>query len=173
LQSLLLAEASAAQAHFAGLRSKLVFRGLGRDWPEAWDTWESRNASLCGPSPRNALHPFNAILNYAYMVAAAQIERALTAWGFDTAFGFLHVLKDYRASLVYDALELFRAPIDARIMSYTASRHFRRDDFELGENGVVRLAPQVARIVAGRAMATKRDLADLCEWLESVVQRGG
>lgn len=173
LQSLLLAEASAAQAHFTQLRGKLVFRGLGKDWPEAWDCWDSRNASLYGPSPRNALHPFNAILNYAYMVAAAQIERALTAWGFDTAIGYLHVLKDYRASLVYDALELLRAPIDARLLSYTASRHFRYNDYELTKSGVVRLSPHVARIVAGRALATKRDLNELCDWLESAVKRFG
>ncbi len=172
LPNLLLAEGVAAQAHFIGLRRKLVFRGLGKDWPEAWDSWDSRNASLCNPSPRHALHPFNAILNYAYMVAAAQIERALTAWGFDTAIGFLHLLKEYRASLVYDALELQRGPIDARILSFTANRTFRRKEFTLSNNGVVRLAPEIARIVAGRALATQRDLSELCEWLESAVRRG-
>jgi CRISPR-associated protein Cas1 len=137
LRSLLLIEAAAAQAHFAQLRKKLVFRGLGSDWPEAWDRWDSRNASLNGPSPRNALHPFNAILNYAYMVATAQIERALSVWGFDTALGFLHALNEYRASLAYDALELLRAAIDFRILSYTAKDIRKNNRYDFPVRGLI------------------------------------
>ena len=169
LQRLHMAEGVAALAHFNTFRTMLRFKGCGKDWPETWNDWTSRQASLSFPSPRNALHPVNAILNYAYTVAAAQLSRALSAWGFDVAIGFLHTVQENRASLAYDAVELFRASIDARILSFLGNNAFRREDFGLTRSGVIRLTPEIGRVVAGRALATKRDLNDFCAWLESEV----
>jgi CRISPR-associated protein Cas1 len=65
--------------------------------------------------------------------------RALSAWGFDVAIGFLHTVQESRASLAYDAVELFRASIDARILSFLDNNTFRREDFGLTRSGVIRL----------------------------------
>ena len=112
-----LIEARAAALYFQRFSSELSFQYKSNGWPASWKTWPGRLSPLGGPSPRNALHPINAILNCAYSVAAAQLTRALAAAGLDPAAGYLHQPKDLRASLSYDALELLRADIDTRILS--------------------------------------------------------
>jgi CRISPR/Cas system-associated endonuclease Cas1 len=49
----------------------------------------------------------NAILNYAYSVAAAQITRSLQAAGFDSMAGFMHADDNGRHSLSYDCSAFF------------------------------------------------------------------
>jgi CRISPR-associated protein Cas1 len=80
----------------------------------------SLGTSLLSGGPRHATYPENAILNYAYSVAAAQVTRSLIAAGFDSTAGFLHADADGRHSLTYDALELLRADLDARILTWVA-----------------------------------------------------
>jgi CRISPR/Cas system-associated endonuclease Cas1 len=56
-------------------------------------------------------------------------------------------------SLTYDALELLRADIDAAILSWVASHKWRRADFPVTPEGVVRLQTSLAAVVAQRASA--------------------
>ncbi len=163
-----LIEGRAAALYFQRFDAELSFEYKTNGWPYTWKKWPGR-LPLGGPSPRNALHPINAILNCAYSVAASQLTRALSASGLDPAAGYLHQPKDLRASLSYDALELLRADIDTRILSLLASRIWRRDDFLVPPHGVVRLKPDLARTVTGRALATKADLAKVCEWMTRTI----
>ena len=48
------------------------------------------------------------MLNYAYVVEAGRLARALTAAGFALPIGFLHSDKHGRNSLVWDAIEPLR-----------------------------------------------------------------
>lgn len=164
-----LAEARAASLYFQRFNSELIFQYKLNGWPDTWKNWPGRLSPLGGPSPRNALHPVNAILNCAYSVAAAQLTRALAASGLDPAAGYLHQPKDLRASLSYDALELLRADIDTRILSLLASRIWQRSDFLVPPHGIVRLTPSLARTVMGRALATKGDLAKVCDWMTRTI----
>jgi CRISP-associated protein Cas1 len=65
-----------------------------------------------------------------------------------------------RASLTYDAMELLRADIDAAILPWVASHKWKRADFPVTPEGVVRLQSSLAAVVAQRASAaiTQRDL---------------
>ena len=164
-----LTEARAASLYFQRFNSELIFQYKSNGWPDTWKNWPGRLSPLGGPSPRNALHPVNAILNCAYSVAAAQLTRALAASGLDPAAGYLHQPKDQRTSLSYDALELLRADIDTRILSLLASRIWQRSDFLVPPHGVVRLTPELARTVTGRALATKADLAKVCDWMTRTI----
>ena len=164
-----LVEARAASIYFQRFNSELIFQYKSNGWPASWKTWPGRLSPLGGPSPRNALHPINAILNCAYSVAAAQLTRALAAAGLDPAAGYLHQPKDQRASLSYDALELLRADIDTRILSLLASRIWQRSNFLVPPHGIVRLTPDLARTVTGRALATKADLTKVCDWMARTI----
>jgi CRISPR/Cas system-associated endonuclease Cas1 len=100
----------------------------------------------------------NAIWNYAYSVAAAQLTRSLITFGFDSTAGFLHADSNGRHSLTYDALELVRADIDARILPWIATHTWKRSDFPVTPEGVVRLQPTLAAHVVQRAMLGQREI---------------
>ena len=57
------------------------------------------------------MDPANAILNYAYGVLEGQCRQALAAEGFDLGCGFLHADQQYRDSVVYDLMELYRPAV--------------------------------------------------------------
>jgi hypothetical protein len=77
----------------------------------------------------------NAMLNYAYVVEAGRLARALTAAGFALPIGFLHSDKHGRNSLVWDAIEPLRPLIDARVFKFITQREFVRSDFpQAGRN---------------------------------------
>jgi CRISPR-associated protein Cas1 len=171
INALHMIEGRAAVSYFAMFENVLKFRAMGKEWPDNWGAYPGRQSPLGGPTARNALHPVNAVLNYAYTIAASQLERALAARGFDTAIGFLHGIRDGRASIAWDALELMRASIDSRILSLLASRPWRYQDFTFTRQGIVRLSPATARIAASRAFATKRELEQACQWMEDQIMR--
>jgi CRISPR-associated protein Cas1 len=83
----------------------------------------------------------NAILNYAYAILAGQVERAAQLAGLDVAVGSLHADQEGRASLVYDLMEPLRPVIDREILSWVAAQRWRRADFAVDRQGVVRLHP--------------------------------
>jgi CRISPR-associated protein Cas1 len=114
------------------------------------------------------MHPVNAILNYAYSIVAAQVTRALLASGFDSAAGFLHADAGGRHSLTYDLLELLRPDIDKAILPWIASQTWKRPDFPVTPEGIVRLQPTLAAVVAQRAMREQRVVDAAVEWLKIV-----
>ena len=66
------------------------------------------------------------MLNYAYVVEARRLARALTAIGLALPLGFLHSDKKGRNSFVWDAIEPLRPEIDARVFKFIASGPLRR-----------------------------------------------
>jgi CRISP-associated protein Cas1 len=168
LNALRIVEANAAFEYYKAL--PIMLRHKPKLWPGAWTEWTTRSSPIGLRSPRNAVHPVNAILNLAYVVVVNQLTRALAAYGLDPACGFLHSPNDYRASLAYDALELLRADIDKRMLSFLASRVWSRVDFPVQKSGVVRLHPALARVVAALAAATPADLARVAAWMADVIR---
>lgn len=152
---LFMIEAQAAREYFTTLQFAL--RHTPKLWPDAWTHWTARHSRLTA-SPRKATHPINAILNLGYSVVAGQLARALAVAGFDVAAGFLHSPKEGRASLAYDAIELLRAGIDDRLLAFAKSRVWRREDFPVTKEGVVRLSPALAKIVTARALALESEI---------------
>ena len=98
-------------------------------------------------SARRAVDPANAILNYAYGVLEGQCRQVLAAEGFDPSCGFLHADKQYRDSLVYDPMELFRPAVDALVLTFLGRTTFAYGDMVQASNGQCMLHPQLARAV--------------------------
>jgi CRISP-associated protein Cas1 len=151
-------EAQAAREYWRNWSFSLKHKK--RNWPAQWTLFAYR-ASLISGGPRHATHPVNAILNYAYSVAAAQLTRSLVAFGFDSTAGFLHADASGRHSLTYDALELVRAEINARILPWVASRVWKRSDFPVTPEGIVRLQPTLAAFVIQKAIIPKEKIDKL------------
>jgi CRISP-associated protein Cas1 len=166
LNALRMVEANAAFEYYNA--APITLRHRSKLWPSAWTEWTTRTSPIGLRSPRHAIHPVNAVLNLAYTVVVNQLARALAAYGLDPACGFLHSPNDYRASLAYDALELLRADIDKRMLSFLASRTWTRADFPVQKSGVVRLHPALARVVTTLAAATPADLAHVAGWMAAI-----
>jgi CRISPR-associated protein Cas1 len=143
-----------------------------RNWPDQWTHFHYRASPISG-GPRHAMHPVNAVLNYAYSVVAAQVTRALQACGFDSAAGYLHADAEGRHSLTYDVLELLRAEIDNAILPWVASHTWKRPDFPVTPEGVVRLQPTLAAVVAQKAMREQREVDGAVGWLRQIIERSG
>jgi CRISP-associated protein Cas1 len=96
--------------------------------PAAWRTWPGRyigrRQGLLGElgvqfTTRGAVHPLQAILNFATAIVTARLTRAIIAWGFDPAFGFLHdARKPGRLSLVWDTIEPLRPGLVRAVFKY-------------------------------------------------------
>jgi CRISPR/Cas system-associated endonuclease Cas1 len=93
----------------------------------------------------------------------ARMTRVVIAKGLDGAFGFLH---DGRTpgplSLVWDVVEPFRPPLAAAMFRYTSTHVFRRADFEIAVDGVIRLTAELAREVAALTVRTVSVQAARC-----------
>lgn len=97
---------------------------------------------------KNARHPVNALLNFAYCVLADRIKKACVAQGLDTACGFLHVDSKRRASLVWDLIEPLRASMDSAVLTFISKKKLLKGDFIVEENGTVKLAPNFSKLFA-------------------------
>jgi CRISPR-associated protein Cas1 len=83
-------------------------------------------------------------------VLEGQCRQALAAEGFDLGCGFLHCDKQYRDSLVYDLMELYRPAVDALVLTFLDRTTFAYGDMARASTGQCMLHPQVARaVVAG------------------------
>jgi hypothetical protein len=80
-------------------------------------------------------------------IALGQCTRAIIGMGLDACMGFLHSPKPGRLSFSYDALELHRARLTRAVFNYVQGRAFKRGDFQLSPEGIVRLSPLVAKEV--------------------------
>ena len=115
--------------------------------PTYWKTFTARHDAH-KQSARNARHPLNALLNFAYGLLAQRLQLACIAQGLEVEVGFLHALKDGRASLVWDLIEPLRAMADDIVLSYVENNTLMLGDFVEEENGVVKLSAHFAKLFA-------------------------
>jgi len=145
-------EANAAAAYFN------AWKGLPLTWrsrwkypvPDAWLTIGSRRSNGSGrfATNRNASHPLNAMLNYAYAALRSQIQTEAAGEGYDPRRGIMHHDRDDTQAFVYDLIEPRRPIVDAAVLAFVRGTPFTGADFVLRNDGVCRLAPQLARRVA-------------------------
>lgn len=123
--------------------------------PEAWRSIGQRQSFNTGKKGKNrdASHPLNAMLNYAYAVLESGVRLDVLAHGYDPQAGFLH--SGFRGSpaLVLDLMEPLRPVVDAAVLKFARGETFSGADFVLRSDGVCRLNPQLARKVAQLANA--------------------
>lgn len=151
VRDILLIEAAAASVYFK------AWRGLPIRWrstkrapiPQTWMKVGPRNAptGAMSLSNRNATHPLNAMLNYAYAVLHAHIQIQVLSAGYDPRLGVLHETRDDALAFVLDMMEPFRSVVDAAVFKFALSAAFSAKDFLLSDTGVCRLTPQLARRV--------------------------
>src|ERR1700733_9249170 len=151
VNELRLLEARSAVAYFrAWYATSLLWRtSARRPIPDEWRTVGPRFTRVYATGSRNASHPVNAILNYAYAVLQSQVQIRLVAEGFDPMLGIMHADRDDAAAFVFDIMEPDRPKVDRAVLAFLKSEALHPADFTIREDGVVRLNPELARRVAG------------------------
>jgi CRISP-associated protein Cas1 len=150
VNELRLLEARSAVAYFrAWYATSLLWRTSARHpIPDEWRTVGPRFTRVYATGSRNASHPVNAILNYAYAVLHSQVRIRLVAEGYDPMLGVMHSDRDDAAAFVFDLMEPERPKVDRAVLAFLKSEALHPADFTIREDGVVRLNPELARQVA-------------------------
>lgn len=146
-------EAAAAASYFNAWKGiPLIWRSKWKHpVPDAWLTIGSRGTG--GGrflSNRNAKHPVNALLNYAYGMLNGRVHIEAVAEGYDPRRGIMHHDRDEGDAFawVFDMIEPRRAEVDAAVLRFVLTTPLIGADFVLRSDGVCRLTPNLARHVA-------------------------
>jgi CRISPR-associated endonuclease Cas1 len=131
--------------------------------PEHWRKFGSRVSALSG-SPRLAVNPVNAILNYLYALLEAECRLAVAALGLDPEMGVLHMDTINRDSFACDLMEPIRSDVDAYVLNRIARQPLKRNWFFEERNGNCRLMADLASQLAETASTWARLVAPLAEW---------
>jgi CRISPR-associated protein Cas1 len=151
--SLIGLEGKSAQAYFAAWQGlPLRWKGIGRKpIPNDWRTFAARTSlQSTKPQNRNASHPVNAMLNYAYAVLESRVRSEIVANGYDPMIGYLHSYSKDRAAFVFDLIEPLRPVVDQAVLDLVRSQLFEPADFTIGTDGVCRLNPELAKLLVAR-----------------------
>jgi CRISPR-associated protein Cas1 len=132
--------------------------------PEHWCTFGSRTSTLSG-SPRLAVNPPNAILNYLYAVLESESRLAAAALGLDPGLGFIHVDTPARDSLACDLMEPVRPHVNAYVLDWITRQPLRRECFFEQRNGNCRLMGSFAARLSDTATTWGRAVAPFAEWV--------
>jgi CRISP-associated protein Cas1 len=134
-------EANAAAAYFRTWRGiPIEWRGTSRrPLPESWKIIEHRTSQFQIAGNRNAAHPVNAILNYAYAVLQTRIQIDAVAEGYDPTIGIMHEKRAGSSAFIFDLMEAERPMIDQKVLEFVKSHVFDPTDFVIRSDGVCRL----------------------------------
>jgi CRISPR-associated protein Cas1 len=101
-------EANAAAAYFRAWRGiPIKWRGTSRrPIPDAWREIEQRTSPFHLAGSRNAAHPINAMLNYAYAVLQSKIQINAIADGYDPTIGIMHEGNNGSPAFIFDLIRL-------------------------------------------------------------------
>lgn len=162
IEEIRMAEAQAASAYFAAWRGvPLKWRSLWKHpVPETWKTIGARGSSKGGRfvANRNARHPVNALLNYAYGALRSQVHIQAAAEGFDPYRGIMHHDRSDTQAFVYDLIEPLRPAVDAAVFKLVQTSSLTGADFVLRGDGVCRVSPQLARVATNLAHSCALEL---------------
>jgi CRISP-associated protein Cas1 len=153
--SLLVLEANSAAAYFrAWQKIPIKWKSSAHHpIPNEWRIFGPRSSRLVADGNRNASHPVNAMLNYAYAVLQSQSQIQAVADGYDPNLGVMHVDREYGPAFVFDLMEPERPKVDRAIVEFLKSETLHAADFVIRTDGVVRLNPQLARHIASTVLA--------------------
>ncbi len=132
--------------------------------PDHWRIFGARVSPLTG-SPRVAVNPANAALNYLYCALESESRLAAAALGLDVGLGVLHVDTPSRDSLACDLMEPVRPEIDAFVLDWITRETLKREWFCEQPNGNCRLMSPLAIRLAETATTWGRAVAPFAEWL--------
>jgi CRISPR-associated endonuclease Cas1 len=130
--------------------------------PDHWRTFGTRRSPLT-KSPRLAVNPPNAILNYLYALLESEARLAAASLGLDPGLGFLHKDTQYRDSLACDLMEPIRPQVDAFLLDWMTREPLRREWFFEERDGNCRLMGPFAAHLSETAPAWARAVAPVAE----------
>jgi CRISPR-associated endonuclease Cas1 len=132
--------------------------------PEHWKKFGSRVSPLTN-SPRLAVNPAQATLNYLYTLLEMESRLALAALGLDPGLGVLHSDLRSRDSLAADLMEAVRPKVDALLLNLFTSEQLRREWFFEQRDGNCRLMASFAAKLSETAVMWRTAVASYAEWI--------
>lgn len=132
--------------------------------PDHWRSFGARASPLTG-SPRVAVNPQNAMLNYLYSLLASESRLAAAALGLDPGLGFLHLDTAARDSLACDLMEAVRPQVDSYLLDWITRDPLKREWFSERPDGNCRLAASFAARLSETAPLWGRAVGPVAEWL--------
>jgi CRISPR-associated protein Cas1 len=170
---IMIVESRAAASYWRTFRDAGLRERKNGNLPRSWLRFAQRNKGAAFLGNQHASHPINAMLNYAYIVEAGRLAKALAANGLCLSIGFLHSDKKGRNSLVWDAIESLRPAIDAKVFAFIEAHEFSRGDFPQSGYNVHRLSRDVTQLLLHRASLAAREIDDAAAWMVNAIQRCG
>jgi CRISPR-associated endonuclease Cas1 len=161
-----LVESRAAAAYWSAWRTlPIVFpRKDHYRVPAHWRVFGTRVSPLTG-SPRLAVNPPNAILNYLYSLLESESRLAAAALGLDPGLGVLHVDTKSRDSLACDLMEPARPQVDAFLLDWIMREPLKREWLFEQSDGNCRLMASFAARLSETAPMWGRAVAPFAEWI--------
>jgi CRISPR associated protein Cas1 len=132
-------------------RMPIKWRGTSRrPIPENWHFIGQRSSPYHLAGNRNAAHPVNAILNYAYAALESEIRIKAISDGCDPTVGIMHEGSDGSSKFIFDLMEPKRPKVDRAVLDFVKGHVFDPADFVIRSDGVCRLNPEMARMVVAK-----------------------
>jgi CRISPR associated protein Cas1/Type III restriction enzyme, res subunit len=103
---------------------------------------------------RNAAHPVNAILNYAYAALESETRIKAISDGYEPTIGIMHEGSDGSSKFVFDLMEPERPKVDRAVLDFVKGHVFDPADFVIRIDGVCRLNPEMARMIVAKISAS-------------------
>jgi CRISPR-associated protein Cas1 len=145
-------EANCAAAYFRSwVGMPIKWRGISRrPIPDNWHSIGVRSSPYHLAGNRNAAHPVNAILNYAYAALESEIRIKAISDGYDPTIGIVHEGSDGSSKFMFDLMEPERPRVDRGVLEFVKAHVFTPSDFVIRTDGVCRLNPEIARMVVAK-----------------------
>jgi CRISPR/Cas system-associated endonuclease Cas1 len=166
---IMIVESRAAASYWRTFRDAGLRERKNGNLPRSWLRFAQRNKGAAFLGNQHASHPINAMLNYAYIVEAGRLAKALAANGLCLSIGYLHSDKKGRNSLVWDAIEPLRPAIDAKVFEFVEAHEFARRDFPQSGYNVHRLSRDVTQLLLHSASLAARDIDDAAAWMVKTI----
>jgi CRISPR-associated endonuclease Cas1 len=132
--------------------------------PEHWRVFGSRISPLT-KSPRLAVNPANAMLNYLYAILESEARLAISELGLDPGLGVLHSDTRTRDSLACDLMEPIRPQVDGFLLDLLRSGSLQRKWFFEERDGNCRLTGEFAAQLSETSKLWKQALGPCAEWM--------
>lgn len=127
------------------------WEGLPWNWPEwakkripAHWLFAGLRASPLTASPRKAVNPTNALLNFCYTLLEVETRKSCHKVGLDPDLGMLHLDKENRSSFVFDLMEPLRPKVDSFVLAFILNGKYQPGDFHETREGICRVDPDLA-----------------------------
>jgi CRISPR-associated endonuclease Cas1 len=132
--------------------------------PDHWRSFGTRVSPLTH-SPRLAVNPINAMLNYLYAILESEARLAVSAQGLDPGLGVLHFDRPNRDSLACDIMEPARPQVDAYVLDWIRRQPLKREWFFEQRDGNCRLMAKFAARLTETSQPWRQAVAPITEWV--------